>query len=72
MPAGKLIEQSGFKGLCMGSAQVSTVHANFFINIAENTRGCADDFLALMTHVKQGVWEKFQISLQTEVKIIGS
>lgn len=65
--AGALIEQAGLKGLRVGDAQVSELHAGFLINLGKAT---ADDFLRLQALVQQAVWERFSIQLEPEVRII--
>ena len=65
--AGRLIEAAGLKGLTVGGAQVSDVHANFLVNIGGATAG---DFEALAGMVKAAVLEKFEVGLKEEVKIV--
>lgn len=67
--AGKLIEDSGLKGFCLGDAQVSEKHANFLIN--RGTATC-QDFLNLMEHVKQTVLKQTFIVLESEVRLVPS
>lgn len=66
--AGKLIHDAGLQGYTAGGAQVSTKHAGFIVNI---NHGTASDYVAVIHHVQQTVKEKFGVSLQTEVRIIG-
>ncbi len=66
--AGKLIQDSGLQGVRIGGAEVSTKHAGFIVNI---DRATSTDYLQLIEHVKKTVKEKFQVELETEVKIIG-
>lgn len=66
--AGKLIHDAGLQGYTVGGAQVSTKHAGFIVNI---DHGTASDYVAVIHHVQQTVKEKFGVSLQTEVRIIG-
>lgn len=68
MFAGKLISDSGLQGLRIGGAEVSTKHAGFIVNIDHAT---STDYLELIAHVKKTVKEKFDVELETEVKIIG-
>jgi len=65
--AGKLIENAGLKGKCIGYAQVSKLHGNFIVN-----RGgaFARDVLCLIDLIREKVKEKFNIDLETEIKII--
>ena len=66
--AGLLIDESGNKGLTVGSIQVSTVHANFMVNLGG---GNASDIFALIDKVKSRVRSSSGIDLETEVRIIG-
>lgn len=66
--AGYLIDNAGLKGMCIGDAQISEKHANFFINLGHAS---ASDILQLMRLAQQKVQEKFGVSLEPEVKIIG-
>ena len=66
--AGKLIHDAGLQGYTAGGAQVSTKHAGFIVNI---DHGTASDYVAVIHHVQQTVKEKFGVSLQTEVRLIG-
>lgn len=65
--AGKLIQDAGLKGLCVGGAQVSEVHANFLVNTGSAS---AQDFLELMRLVQDKVVERFGIRLEPEVHIM--
>ncbi|SFG27933.1 UDP-N-acetylmuramate dehydrogenase [Desulfotomaculum arcticum] len=66
--AGKLIEQSGCKGMREGNIQVSPCHANFFVNLGGGT---AQQVLALVEKVQQRVFEKFGCKLIMEVQKLG-
>ena len=68
MFAGKLIQDSGLQGVQVGGVQVSKKHAGFMVNV-EN--GTASDYIKLIELVQQTVKEKYQVDLETEVKIIG-
>jgi UDP-N-acetylmuramate dehydrogenase len=66
LSAGALIDQAGFKGLRVGGAEVSTIHANFIVA----HQGCrADDVLKLIKIVREKVYEKNRINLESEVRI---
>ncbi|MFA7383122.1 MAG: UDP-N-acetylmuramate dehydrogenase [Desulfurivibrionaceae bacterium] len=65
--AGKLIQDAGLKGLRIGGAQVSEVHANFLVNTGSAT---AKDFIDLMRLVQEKVLERFGIRLEPEVHLI--
>lgn len=66
--AGKLIHDAGLQGYTSGGAQVSTKHAGFIVNV---DHGTATDYLNVIHHVQATVKEKFGVSLETEVRIIG-
>lgn len=66
--AGRLIEQSGIKGLRQGDAQISEKHANFIINLGSAT---ADDVIFLIDKAQKLVAEKFRVSLEPEVLLLG-
>ena len=67
--AGRLIEASGIKGIQVGGAQISNIHANFIIN-PERKASCAD-VLALIDIAQRKVVEKFAVLLQLEVRVVG-
>lgn len=66
--AGKLIQDSGMKGVSVGGAQVSELHGGFIVNKGNAT---ATDIIQLMELVQKKVYEKFGVSLEPEVRIIG-
>ncbi|MFA5872751.1 MAG: UDP-N-acetylmuramate dehydrogenase [Anaerolineales bacterium] len=66
--AGRLIEAAGLKGRRIGNAEISTQHANFFINHGQ-TR--AEDIEALIELARITVAEKFGVKLELEVELIG-
>ena len=65
---GKLIQEAGLKGFCIGGAAVSQKHSGFVINKGGAT---AKDVLDVIKHVQDTVREKFNVELQTEVRIVG-
>ncbi|MBR0129893.1 MAG: hypothetical protein IJM08_01150, partial [Firmicutes bacterium] len=65
--AGKLIEDAGLKGLSIGGAQVSDLHAGFIIN---KDRATASDVVELMHVVQETVLDRFGVSLEPEVQIV--
>jgi UDP-N-acetylmuramate dehydrogenase len=67
--AGQLIEKAGLKGKSIGGAEISSKHANFFIN---RHNASAADFLTLMELVEKIIFEKFNVHLEREVKIVGA
>jgi UDP-N-acetylmuramate dehydrogenase len=64
--AGWLIEQAGCKGLSVGGAQVSPMHANFLMNTGAAT---SKDIVELAKQVYNKVKEKFNVELEPEVQI---
>ena len=66
--AGKLIEDAGLKGCKIGGAMVSEKHAGFIVNAGGAT---AEDVMALISHIKETVKERFGVELETEVKAEG-
>ncbi len=66
--AGRLIDIAGCKGHRIGSAEVSTKHANF---IQVDPGGSADDVVALMAHVRAAVRDRIGIDLHAETALVG-
>jgi UDP-N-acetylmuramate dehydrogenase len=66
--AGKLIEIAGLKGYTVGGAKISEMHGNFIVN-AGNAK--AQDVLDLIQHVKDTIYELYEVKMETEVEIIG-
>jgi UDP-N-acetylmuramate dehydrogenase len=67
--AGRLLEAAGLKGERRGGAEVSTVHANFVVNLGDASTA---DVLALMTHMRQRVHETSGVLLEPEVRLLGA
>jgi UDP-N-acetylmuramate dehydrogenase len=66
--AGRLIEAAGLKGTRLGQAEISHLHANFFVNLGQAR---AADVLALIHKAHAAVLEKFSVDLELEVELIG-
>jgi len=66
--AGRLIEGLGLKGLSVGGAQVSPLHANFIVN---SGGALAAEIDALIEQVQERVWQAHAIHLHPEVKRLG-
>ncbi|MHC5111432.1 MAG: UDP-N-acetylmuramate dehydrogenase [Planctomycetota bacterium] len=66
MPAGALIDQTGLKGLRVGGAMISDVHANFIVTEASAR---ATDVIALIDAVREKVYAASGTRLETEVDI---
>lgn len=65
---GKLIQDAGLQGLKWGGAQISEKHAGFIVNVDNAT---ATDYLELIAYIQKTILEKFGVTLETEVRIIG-
>jgi len=67
--AGRLIEAAGLKGTRVGGAQVSEIHANFFVN---DHKATANDIYQLISRVRKTVFEKFGTHLELEIELLGN
>ena len=68
LAAGYLIDQAGLKGTRVGDAEISTKHANFFIN---HGKAKAKDIVSLILLAKKVVLEKFDVNLELEIRTLG-
>ena len=66
LSAGALIDQAGLKGMRVGNAEVSTKHANFIIAHPECS---SEDVMKLIKIIREKVFERNQIELESEVQI---
>lgn len=66
--AGQLIDQCGLKGVRVGDAEVSRVHANFIVNLGRATAG---QVVELMERVQERVYARHRVALEPEVRVIG-
>ncbi len=66
--AGRLIEAAGLKGAKIGKAEISPVHANFFVNLGGAT---ARDVYSLIALAQNAVREKFAVELELEIELVG-
>lgn len=66
--AGKLIDDSGLRGLRYGGAEVSKKHCGFVINVEEAT---CSDVLMLIDTIKKTVKDNYGVELEREIKLIG-
>jgi UDP-N-acetylmuramate dehydrogenase len=66
--AGQLIDSAGLKGFRIGSAEVSSKHANF---IQADPKGSADDVFALMKEIMRRVHEMHGVELHAETHVVG-
>jgi UDP-N-acetylmuramate dehydrogenase len=66
--AGRLIDAAGLKGFRIGTAEVSTLHANF---IVADRGGSAADVRAVGEHARAVVAERFGVELDYEIEFVG-
>lgn len=66
--AGRLIDETGLKGMTVGDAVVSPLHANFIVN---KGNACAEDILALIEQVENIILHTHGIQLEREVCVVG-
>ncbi|MDQ3302069.1 MAG: UDP-N-acetylmuramate dehydrogenase [Actinomycetota bacterium] len=65
---GRVIEAAGLKGTRVGGIEVSTVHANYLVNLGGGT---AKEALELIELVRETVRKKLGVELESEVRVIG-
>ncbi len=68
LSAGELIDRAGLRGFRIGTAEVSTKHANF---IQADEGGRASDVMAVMRHVHDRVLSESGHDLRSEVRLVG-
>jgi UDP-N-acetylmuramate dehydrogenase len=68
MTAGMLLERCGLKGLQIGGARISPVHANFIENTGD---ALSADVIGLMAEARRRAREQFDIVLEHEVQLLG-
>lgn len=66
--AGYLIDKAGLKGKRVGDAMISETHANFILN---KGNAKAEDVAKLIALIKDGVYKKFGVRLNLEVRNVG-
>jgi len=64
VPAGKLIDMAGLKGLRIGGAEISRKHANFIINLGDAKES---DVAAIIRKVRRIIKERFKVKLELEL-----
>ena len=65
--AGKLIDEINLKGYHINDAYISTMHGNFIVNMGNAT---SKDILDLITYIKEQVYNKYNIELELEQRIV--
>ena len=66
--AARLIEAAGLKGMRVGGAEVSSLHANFIINTGNAT---AKDVLTLVASIRETIHAQYGIMLVPEIQTVG-
>ena len=65
--AGSLIENCGLKGLSIGGAQISPLHAGFIVN---NGNATERDVLELISVIQKRVFDQTGVHLEREIKLL--
>ena len=65
--AAKLISDAGLKGYRVGDVEISPKHPNFVTNLGNAT---FNDIISVIENVKEVVFEKFGVKLETEIIIL--
>lgn len=68
IPAGKLVDEMGFKGRSVGRAEVSEVHGNFIVNRGGASAG---EVIGLIESIQAEARETRGVEMETEIKILG-
>jgi len=66
--AGRLVEAAGLKGMRIGQAEISRVHANFFLN---DGGASATDVAQLLLEARRRVREHSGVDLELEIELVG-
>jgi UDP-N-acetylmuramate dehydrogenase len=66
--AGRLIDACGLKGHRIGGAQISELHANFFLN---DGGASSEELRQLIVHARRMVYQQTGTLLRPEVKLLG-
>jgi UDP-N-acetylmuramate dehydrogenase len=67
IPCGKIIDEAKLKGKTIGGAMISKKHANFIVNFNNATYL---DIIELIEFIKKVIYDKYSISLETEIQIL--
>src|SRR3990170_10350 len=66
--AGRLVEAAGLKGMRIGQAEISRLHANFFLN---DGGASATDVAQLLLEARRRVREDSGVDLELEIELLG-
>jgi UDP-N-acetylmuramate dehydrogenase len=69
LTTGRMLEACGLRGHRIGGAQISPKHANFIENAGEATSA---DAIALMDEARRRARDRFGVTLEHEVELLGS
>lgn len=69
LPAGRILERAGVKGLRRGAFEVAQEHANWIVNRADGPAP-ARDCLNLIAAMRRAAWDATNILLQPETRIV--
>ncbi len=69
LTAGRMLEACGLRGFRIGGAQISPKHANFIENAGDAR---SSDAVALIAEARRRAREKFGVTLEPEVQILGA
>lgn len=64
---GAIMDELGLKGFTIGGAQISNKHGGFIVNF---NQAKGQDILNIIKEVKRQVWEKYQVELEVEQRVI--
>jgi len=67
LSAGQMIDRCGLKGVSVGGAQISAIHANYLVNTGGAT---ASDVMVLIERIKEAVMVQFNIPLELELEYV--
>ncbi len=67
--AGRLIDAAGLKGLRRGDAEISPLHANFFLN---RGRATARQVWELLVFTRREVYRRWGVLLEPEIQLLGA
>ena len=67
LPAGKLLDEAGFKGKRLGGMAFSSLHANFLVN---EGKGSANAAFELLAQAREVVQRRNGVSLDLEIKVL--
>jgi UDP-N-acetylmuramate dehydrogenase len=69
--AGRLIESAGLKGMRVGGAEISNVHANFIVNPGGVDAASAADVMRLVKQIQKEIRHLYDVKLIPEIQLAG-